>query len=141
MKIDWEPTPKKLREFGCFGGFFLFAVLVVSVWLNPRVLNGTGLSFGTLLIGGAGLLLLLGSIAPRLLKPIFIGMSVITFPIGYVVNLVILSILFYGVFTPIAFFFRLIGRDTMERKYEASAQSYWKKVQRQRVPESYYQPF
>ncbi len=141
MHIDWKPDTTKLRQFGYFGGCFIIAILAISVWTGSRVLEGAGFTYGTILIGAAGLLFLLGSVAPVLLKPAFIGLSVITFPIGFVMNFLVLGLLFYGIFTPMALIFRLFGRDAMERKIDKTQSSYWKKVQRTRSPESYYQPF
>lgn len=51
--------------------------------------------------------------------------------IGVVSNYLILGIVFYGVFWPVAFFFRLIHRDLMCRKFEPEAQSYLTPVERQ----------
>src|SRR5438874_2698809 len=42
-----------------------------------------------------------------------------------VVSPVVLGVIFYGVFTPAAFVMRIAGRDTMKRKFEPSAPTYW----------------
>ncbi len=42
-----------------------------------------------------------------------------------VVSPVVLGVIFYGVFTPIGFVMRMSGRDTMKRKFEPKAPTYW----------------
>jgi hypothetical protein len=42
-----------------------------------------------------------------------------------VVSPVVLGVIFYGVFTPIGFVMRMTGRDTMKRKFEPTAPTYW----------------
>ena len=68
---------------------------------------------------------LLGSVAPATMKPAYVGLTLIGFPIGFVVNGVILALLWFCVFTPIALFFRLTGRDSLQRAIEPSRSSYW----------------
>ena len=36
-----------------------------------------------------------------------------------------MAVLFYGVFTPIGLFFRLIGRDPLHRRFQPEADTYW----------------
>src|SRR5204863_442112 len=62
---------------------------------------------------------------PELLCPVYLTALVATFPLGKVMGPLIMGVIFYGVFTPVAFFFRLIGRDTMTRKFDAGAPTYW----------------
>jgi hypothetical protein len=49
--------------------------------------------------------------------------------LGMIVTPIVLGFIFFGIFTPVAFFMRLAGRDTMCRRFEPRAPSYW--VQRQ----------
>lgn len=46
--------------------------------------------------------------------------------LGWVNTRIILSIVYFLIFTPLALIFRLIGKDPMERRFEA-ADSYWVK--------------
>ena len=48
-----------------------------------------------------------GLIRPGLLRPIFVGWMVMVFPIGWLMSRVLLGVLFYGLFTPLAIAFRL----------------------------------
>jgi len=42
-----------------------------------------------------------------------------------IVSPLVLGLIFYGVFTPIAWGMRLAGRDLMRRRFEPDATSYW----------------
>ena len=38
---------------------------------------------------------------------------------------IVLGVIFYGVFTPVAWAMRLRGRDAMKRRFEPAARTYW----------------
>jgi hypothetical protein len=42
-----------------------------------------------------------------------------------VVSPIVLGVIFYGVFTPIAWAMRWAGRDAMKRRFEPAAHTYW----------------
>lgn len=54
--------------------------------------------------------------------------------LGWVNTRIILSLVYFLIFTPIALFFRLIGKDPMDRSFE-KRDSYWIK----RVPKEFRQ--
>ena len=43
----------------------------------------------------------------------------------HVVSPVVMGVIFYGVFTPVAYAMRAIGRDAMKRRFEPQLPSYW----------------
>ncbi len=43
-----------------------------------------------------------------------------------IVSPVVMAAIFFVVFTPVAVFMRLIGRDALARRYEPASPSYWK---------------
>ena len=71
------------------------------------------------------------------MKPVYVGWSVVAFPIGWFVSTVILGILFYALFTPIAFAFRLAGRDVLVRRRSAVT-TYWRPKLAARDPREYF---
>jgi hypothetical protein len=75
--------------------------------------------------GAAALCLVLSRVAPVALRPLWVTLIAITFPIGFVVSHVVLGVVYYTVFTPVGLLFRLIGRDPLERRFEAARTSYW----------------
>lgn len=136
ISIDWNPKEKTLRQFGwiSLGGFGLLASLAWFKFCN----HPAAITLGMLAI----LAPVLGVINPKLLKPLFIGLSIITFPIGIVVSNLVLLLIFLLVFTPLALIFKMIGRDVLRLRLDRSTPSYWRKYdQEKREPASYYRPF
>jgi hypothetical protein len=66
-------------------------------------------------------------IYPRSLKHVFVGLSLITLPIGLLVSEIVLLLSFFGLFLPVALAFRLLGRDALQRRLEPAAASYWQR--------------
>jgi len=44
-----------------------------------------------------------------------------------IVSPVVMAVIFFVVFTPVAFVMRLAGRDSLARRYEPASPSYWKR--------------
>ena len=44
-----------------------------------------------------------------------------------IVSPVVMGVIFFVVFTPVAIFMRLTGRDALDRAYHPAAPSYWKR--------------
>jgi hypothetical protein len=65
-----------------------------------------------------------GLIRPGTIRPIFTGAMVLTTPIRIVVSAALLRVMYYGIFTPMAVVFRLIGRDALGRR-RVNAPTYW----------------
>jgi hypothetical protein len=45
----------------------------------------------------------------------------------HVVSPVVMGVIFFGVFTPVAVVMRAFGRDAMKRRFEPKAPSYWER--------------
>lgn len=60
----------------------------------------------------------------KLLKAFYNVWMKFAHALGWVNTKIILSIVYFLIFTPIALFFRLIGKDPMDRRFE-SVDSYW----------------
>jgi hypothetical protein len=117
--ISFRPAPRTLRQFA---GLWLLFFLGWAGWMWWGRGNGTvALVFlaVALLVGPAGLL------APRLVRPIFVGWMCIAFPIGWVVSHLLLACVFYGLFAPLGLFFRLIGRDALALRPRTGQNTYW----------------
>ncbi|HYV34065.1 MAG TPA: hypothetical protein VE988_00085 [Gemmataceae bacterium] len=68
---------------------------------------------------------LAGLALPAIIRPVFVLATLCTRPIGWVVSQLILLVLFFGVFTPVAIVFKLIGRDALTRSFRPDLQTYW----------------
>jgi hypothetical protein len=117
-EIQFRPSDKTLRQFAgiCivfFGGIGAYQGYFHGRTTGPLVLE---------ILAAVGVL---GTVWPRLIRPIYVGWMVAAFPIGWVVSHVILAVIFYGLFTPLAAFFRLMGRDALHRRRRPDLDSYF----------------
>lgn len=79
------------------------------------------------LLGCAGIFFPVTLFCPSALLPGYRGWMRAAHGIGAVVTTVILTAVFVLVFTPFGLFFRLIGKDHLQRKLDRKAESYWHK--------------
>ncbi len=133
LKIDFRPADKILRRFGFFSviGFGLMAFILQLKFDAPA-----WLVWGLVGLGGCqGLAAALGLIS--VIRPIYVVMSGIGMAMGFVLGPLVLGLIFYGLFTPFAWWFRVIGRDALHRKWDAGAKSYWNVREEPRKAASY----
>jgi hypothetical protein len=79
--------------------------------------------------------------APRLRRPLYVGMSRAVYPIGWLMSHIILLVVFLLVVTPVALLARMLGHDPMQRRFDSSAQSYWVPHRPAGDPRRYFQQF
>jgi len=116
-------------------GFSLMATMVlwkITEWQSHWTVY--------LLFGLAVLCPILSLVAPIANKPIYLALMIVAIPIGLVVSAVVLRLIYYGLFTPMALWFKMKGRDAMNRRLDPEAKTYWKDHRdqtRPRAPASY----
>jgi len=145
IEVNWTPPPRQLRNFGliCLG---VGVGLGVWVYLRHR-LFGFHLQPDRVIPASATLAALgaacaaIGLVRPMALRPVYVGLTLLTLPIGMVVSYVVLAIVYYGVITPVGLFFRLIGRDPLHRRLDRSGTTYWIARQPVESVESYFRQF
>jgi hypothetical protein len=115
----FAPTDRVLRQFATMWVVFFAAIAARQEFHHHRRLLAIALAILSLTIGP------LGMVWPRIIKPIFVGWMGLAYPIGWVVSRVVLGVIFYGLFTPMAWVFRLIGRDALVLKPQPHAATYW----------------
>lgn len=117
--IPWHPSKRLLRQFaGLWLIFFAGLACHEAFWRDRPIL---ALVFAVL----AAIFGPLGLIRPKAIRWLFVGWMVLAFPIGWTVSHLLLAILFYGVFTPVALCFRLMGRDVLCRQSRPGQGTYW----------------
>lgn len=124
VALDWKPDNRKLSQFGWISliGFGLigafvgwkFGFFAEQKWLVPGIFWGIG-----------GLSAILALIFPAGLRPLYWVLMGISAVIGPIISTTVLLVIFLLIFTPVALFFRLVGRDALHRKLEPEAESYW----------------
>jgi hypothetical protein len=124
----FHPRAVQLKQFALA---LPLAVLLICL--------GLGLGWLPSLIGLAlaAIIAFIGWQMPIVIKPIFIALSVIALPIGWIVGELLLLSVYFGLVTPIGLIFRIIRRDPLERTINRSAQSYWRPKSGPQQPSSY----
>ena len=120
IEINWNPNQKQLRSFGLIA---LIATALISLILH--FVKGVSIHW-IATIFGIGLIIFVSSrISLKLTKLFYLTLTVVTIPIGFVVSFLVLAIFYFLLITPLAFIFRLIGRDLLCRKFDPDINSYW----------------
>jgi hypothetical protein len=89
--------------------------------------------------GGLGVLLLLvGLFVPALARRFHTAWMRAAAALGYVNSRVLLSLIYYGLFTPYGLLSRLFGRDPLRRRGQAQ-ESYWVERERTRQPKEQFE--
>jgi hypothetical protein len=117
--IQFDPPRKTLRQFAglwlvIFGGMALWQGLARGRAGLASILAVLALTIGPL-----------GLARPDWMRRIYVGWMILAFPIGWTVSQVMLAVMFFGLFTPIGFLFRLLGRDPLHRTRRPELESYW----------------
>lgn len=128
VQINLAPSRRQLQQFGWIALLAFCALGTVVLWKGA--LFGASLGSSTRLVAYTlwALGLLSGAFSflwPRANLPLFVLLSLVSFPFGMLVSHLVLALLFFGVITPVAFLFRLMRRDPLHRKWEPERESYW----------------
>ncbi len=123
-----EIDRKQLRSFGWLvGGIFA----LIGLW--PALLRGEDLKVWAIVV--AGLLTIPALVLPKSLRPLYKIWMTAGHILGWINTRIILSIIFYGLFTPMGLVMRLFGKDPMRRQFESAASTY--RITRQPRPSSH----
>jgi len=114
----WEATRKQLRSTGLLVGSAFLVLGLLQFLLHGKI------PFGPL-FGLGGVLLLLGLIAPSLLRPFHWIWMKLSHALGWVMTRLILGILFFVILTSFGLVLRLFGRDILTRDWRRREKSYW----------------
>jgi hypothetical protein len=132
MKFSEIELPSN-RKFGLFFAF-VFTVAAVYFYYSANV------RWAYVFIGAASLFLLITQIKSDILQPLNKLWMAFGILLGMIISPVVLGFIFFGLFTPIAFFMRLIGRDELRLKFSQKA-SHWISRIEPIKPESFKQQF
>lgn len=132
IQINLDPSQRQLKQFA-----LLSAVMFPGLaWLWGGGVN-TVLTCG--IIGAA--LAVFSFVLPQVVKPVFVGLSLLLTPIGLVLGEVFMFLAYYSTFLPIGLCFKLIGRDRLQRKIDRSCETYWMDKKTPTSPERYFQQY
>ena len=120
-----------LRKFGIT---MAVAFLIISLLLIIRHKPG---SYWTSLI--CCIFFISAVLSPGLLRPIYIYWMKLALVLSWVNTRIILFVLYYFVFTPVALGIKLFGVDLLDRKIEKKKESYWKEKEKSKMGLSGYE--
>ncbi|BDA77160.1 hypothetical protein LPTSP3_g00900 [Leptospira kobayashii] len=113
-----EPTSSDLRKFAYIVGGVLALVFGLAI---PYLNRG---SWNQYLVGIGLVLIFLGTVLPKILYWPYRLWMLIGEVLGWINTRIILSVIFFLLFTPIGLIKRLFGTDALKRKLDADATSY-----------------
>ena len=107
-----------IRKFGLIIGAVLIAIVMLLIWKEKQ-------SYDILMIFGV-VLCVTSLILPVILKPFYFVWMTFAVILGWIMTRVILSLVFYGIITPIGLFSRLVGKEFLNLKLNKKENTYWK---------------
>jgi hypothetical protein len=117
------------RDLQIFGSIWSGIFLVISLY---PVWSGGELRVWSLSI--AILFLAVSLLKPELLEKFYSIWVKFGEVIGGFTSKIIMFIIYFGLFTPVSLFFKIIGKDPLNRKIDRDSSTYW--VERDSQPES-----
>jgi hypothetical protein len=139
-ELKTNPTRRDLLEFGLI---FLVGMAVIGAinHFGWHVLFLAGKPERAMGFWVAGAVIFVASQLPvigRLLYIAWMGLGMI---IGFFTAPVIMFLVYIVAIVPLGFVFKLMGRDTMKRKLDPHAKSYWEDYPKNDDPASYVKQF
>jgi len=125
---DINCQQKDVRNFGLAIGIILVIIGSLLYWKGKESFFQFYLL--SLLVAGSGLFI------PSVLKPFHIVMMKISNFLGGYITVIILTILYYLLITPISLAYRLSGRSFLEITWDKSQNSYWNYRTNEDIPPS-----
>ena len=107
----------ELRKFGIIMGVILGLLGGVLLW-RGKDSSPYFLIFSLFFVAS-------GFFIPKVLKPVYKVWMAFGIVVGWIMTRVILTALFYLVFTPIGLTARLFGKNFLSRRFDKDCQSYW----------------
>lgn len=119
IRINRNPSRGDLAVFGLL--WLVFFGLAGAILRK----KGVPLPWSVGVWGAGGAVALAGLVVPGLMRRVYVGMAYAAFPVGMVVSYTLLLCVYYLVLTPTGLVMRLLGYDTMGRRFDRGATTYW----------------
>ena len=110
-----------LRRFGRTVGLVFLLLGGVVLWRRGGALTPLPVT----LLGVGAVLVLLGLAAPVALRGVYRTWMLVAFALGFVMTRVLLTVVFFGLVTPLGLVRRALGHDPMSRRPAPDAPTYW----------------
>ena len=136
VSLNLKPTEKQLRDFGDVALCMCNIVGLLLMWIAGLPVK----AFIGFCIAGTTVYLL-SRISVRLVRPVYIGLITLTFPIGWIISHAVMAIFYYGIIGAVGLVFKLLKRDPLHRAYDRQADSYWIAYKHNRTARHYFHQF
>jgi len=120
IEINWYPKRKELRTFATIA---LIASIPIASLLY--MLKGVRIQWSVIIVAAGFAIFLSSFVSLKLTRIIYLGLILVTFPIGWAISIILLAAFYFLLLTPLGFIFRLLGRDPLCRRFDPDAKSYW----------------
>lgn len=129
-ELNTHPEPSHVRWFGAlwlpsFSG--IAGALALLRWNQPAL--------GWTLLAVAAASELATWLAPGAVRPVLVAVNVLTWPIAWVTNRVLLGVLYFGLITPAGIVARMLDRS------RSGGDSYWTPREAPRSVDRYFRPY
>jgi len=119
-----DHSTKVLRKGGLTGGLVLGLLGGITAYRHFDE-TASVVTHAWILWAIAALLFTTALLIPRALKPVNWFMVLLSQVIGWVVTRISLFFIFFGVFFPVGILLKFAGKDSMRRKIDKNATTYW----------------
>lgn len=136
VSLNLKPSEKQLREFG----EITLCMLNIIGLILMKIADLSTQAFIIFCICGVTVFLL-SRISVNLVRPLYISLITLTFPIGWVVSHILMAIFYYIVIGGTGLIFKLLGRDPLNRGYDPQATTYWTPRKQIRTAKQYFNQF
>ena len=121
--LNWSeifalPSKRLLRQFAAAWLIFFLTWAVHREFVRSN--HAAAVWFCVAAIPGV-----VGIIWPLSVRWLYVVAMVLAFPIGWVISFIALAVMYYCLLTPVAFLFRIMGRDALRLRAKKDSTSYW----------------
>ena len=136
IDINWNPEKRELRKFG------LIAIVVLSaVSILLRFVFKVETALPTVIFIAGLCIFIISLISAKGTRIIYLAMTLAALPIGLVINVLVMGVFYFLILTPVGLVFKAIGRDVLNRRFDAQTKTYWIKHKQDQNPERYFHQF
>lgn len=134
LRLNTRPSRRHLIQFGIAWAVFFLLAALFAAWRSASVPPWP-------IVALALIPPLIGWIFPGFLRVLFIALSAVTFPIGFVVSHLVLAALYYLVLSPIGLILRVLKPSLFPKRPDSSLPTYWHSRTGARKPGDYFKPY
>lgn len=120
IELDRNPPQRVLRLFGGVWLPLFLAIVGTLVWRR-----GGEPSVVAILLGVAAVSIVVAIARPAWLRWLYVGLMLVSWPIGWVLSHLVLGLIYYGVITPSGLVLRAFGKDPLRKRGSPDTASYW----------------